>query len=389
MIAAPVVRKHRDSMLRVSLLIMLLATLGATLWPFNPYPRNEVEWIEGSDGLHFGPTGLAQSTGAFGKIDPPGPPACSLELWLEPGTVTESNVILDFYHVPDFTDLSIRQEAEGLYVLLGIPEDRTHLKKEGIWVEWAFVVGKRTHLVINSGIEGASVFIDGRQVAHAAHFGLTPGSISGKLVVGDSTVRNDAWLGVMRGLAIYDRELTPPELNRDYSSWVKAAQAKDEDGRAVGRYMFDERSGNIAHNQVRGPDLFIPFHYALVKHSFLTPPWREFYPGWEYVKDIVVNVAGFMPLGFLVCAYLCVVRKWDHSIAKTMFICAGVSLVIETLQAFLPTRTSGLTDVLTNAAGGLAGAAAFNLKLTRAVWQRLGLGEVWQAGKTPLRRAEK
>ena len=389
MIAAPVVTKHSNSIVRVAVLLMLAATLVATLWPFNPNPRNEVDWIEGSNGLHFGPFGLALSTGEFGRIDPPAPPACSLELWLEPGTVAESTAILDFYHLPDLTDFSVRQEAEGLYVLLGVPEDRTYRKKEGIWVEWAFVVGKRTHLVINSGGDGASVFIDGRQVGHAPHFGLTPDSISGKLVVGDSTVRNNAWLGVMRGLAFYDRELTVPEINVDYSSWLKNAETRDEHARALGLYTFGERAGNIVHNRVRGPDLFIPPHYAVVKHSFLTPPWDEFYPAWEYVKDLIVNVVGFMPLGFLLCAYLSVVRKWDHSISKTMFICAGISLVIETLQGFLPTRTSGLTDVITNATGGLLGAALFHLRLTRAIFERLGLEEAEPAEKALLQRAEK
>jgi len=365
--------KHNQSVLRASLLFMLLALLAATLWPFNPYPSNDVAWIGDANGLRFGRHGAILSTGEFGKSVSRHSFACSLEVWIEPSTVDDSNVILDFYHTPKLTDFSLRQDGDELQILRDVPDDRPYLRKEIILAEQVFAAGKPAHLVVTSGATGTLVFMDGRQIVQDSRFSFMLGSMSGRLIFGDSTVRNDNWSGVLRGLAIYDRELTQQEAALDYSAWTKMAWAKANNSHLVALFTFDGRSGPIVHNRVSGPDLTIPVHYSLVRHSFLTPPWREYNPSLEYVKDIVENVIGFMPLGFLLCAYLSIVRKWDRAIWKTMGLCVALSLFIEIVQAFLPTRTSGLTDVITNGTGGLLGAFFFNLKLTRAIFRGIGL----------------
>lgn len=372
MIAKDVLVRLNEPMLKASLLFMLLATLAATLWPFDPLHRNDVTWVGDGNGLRFGPYGMILSTAEFANEASHHSKSCSLELWLEPGTTKDSSIILDFYHAPTLTDFSLRQEDDSLYLLRDVPEDRAHLRKAAIWVDHAFVAGKSTHLVINSGPEGTSVFINGSQRAQISNFGLTSYSLSGRLIFGDSTLHNDTWSGVLRGLAIYVRELTPSEISEPYSQWTSGRRR--EDSATVALYQFDERTGSTIKNQALSPDLSIPVHYNLVQHSFLTVPWREFYPAKGYVKDVVVNVIGFMPLGFLLFAYLSLIRKSHHPILKTMILCALISFTIETLQAFLPTRTSGLTDVITNTTGGVLGAAFCEIKLIQAVFREIGFG---------------
>jgi VanZ like protein/concanavalin A-like lectin/glucanase superfamily protein len=368
----PVWMNHADSILRGALLFIVLATLAATLWPFNPFPANHVAWQMNDSGLRFGSHGLMLSTAPFSEVASRNSSSCSFEAWLEPSNIDGSSTILDFYHAPEFTDFSLRQEADSLYILRGVPEDRAYLRKSAIWIDQAFAAGKTSHVVITCGANGTSVYVNGRQMAHTSDFGLVPGDISGWLIFGESLVRNNGWSGVLRGLAIYDRELTQPEISRDYSAWTEAARPAHE-SHTIALFRFDERTGTIAHNQVRGPDLVIPAHYRLIRHSFLTVPWREFFPNWEYVRDIVVNILGFMPLGFLLCAYLSLLRKSDHATLKTMVLCALISLIIETLQAFLPTRTSGLTDVITNSIGGLFGALVCETGLTQELFRAVGL----------------
>src|ERR1700730_11535828 len=36
----------------------------------------------------------------------------------------------------------------------------------------------------------------------------------------------------------------------------------------------------------------------------LKSPVEEFNPDWTYVKDVMVNIAGFVPLGVVLCAYV-------------------------------------------------------------------------------------
>jgi glycopeptide antibiotics resistance protein len=49
------------------------------------------------------------------------------------------------------------------------------------------------------------------------------------------------------------------------------------------------------------------------------------------------------------------------SFAKTVLLCGLFSLLIESLQWFLPTRDSDMTDVITNIAGSAVGALLYTV----------------------------
>jgi glycopeptide antibiotics resistance protein len=71
------------------------------------------------------------------------------------------------------------------------------------------------------------------------------------------------------------------------------------------------------------------------------------------VVDSVVNILGFVPFGFLFCAYI---QDIQHHSAARGILCAVIvgaltSLGIELLQIFLPSRDSSLLDLLNNTLG--------------------------------------
>lgn len=91
---------------------------------------------------------------------------------------------------------------------------------------------------------------------------------------------------------------------------------------------------------------------GLPPFAFLTAPFPRPIPAF----DVVANVVGYVPLGFLaVLAAYPVLRDKSALVFGTL--CSLVlSFTLESLQLYLPTRTSSNLDLLTNVAGGVIGA---------------------------------
>ena len=76
----------------------------------------------------------------------------------------------------------------------------------------------------------------------------------------------------------------------------------------------------------------------------------------EYVKNTVLNILLFVPLGFLLPAI------WEEyaSLKKVFLVGLGLSLIIEILQLFT-FRLTDIDDLLTNTAGAILGYNLLNL----------------------------
>jgi glycopeptide antibiotics resistance protein len=135
------------------------------------------------------------------------------------------------------------------------------------------------------------------------------------------------------------------------------------------RFLFSEGSGTVC----RGGsdpryDLFIsPVFRAPVK-PVLAPPWKVQEYDLSFWVDVVVNILGFIPFGFTGSALLRGDggRKRMPDTVLVVLAGAGISLLIELLQVYLPTRDSSLTDFMNNMLGAYFGAWLFR------VWFRKG-----------------
>ncbi len=72
--------------------------------------------------------------------------------------------------------------------------------------------------------------------------------------------------------------------------------------------------------------------------------------------DLFVNALGYAPLGFLVVLALHPRVRGMTAACFATLSCALLSVNLEALQTYLPTRVASKTDLLTNIAGGLVGA---------------------------------
>jgi len=215
-------------------------------------------------------------------------------------------------------------------------------------------------VTITSGIRGTAVYTDGMLSRTAPQFRLPARAFTGRLVLGDSPGQTDSWSGQFLGLSIYRRELTAAQVLRHYETWTQGGPphlSEDESNTAL--YLFNERAGSVVHNRARsGVDLHIPGKYEVLDKIFLEPFWREFSMSQSYFESALKNIVGFIPFGF--CVFPCLsAHKFKRATLATVILGTLVSLTIEVLQAYLPTRDSGTTDLFTNTFGTYIGVVAF------------------------------
>ena len=98
-----------------------------------------------------------------------------------------------------------------------------------------------------------------------------------------------------------------------YSAWTKNQNAEIKNEGPIALYLFNEGLGSIVHNEMNSEtDLRIPGHFFVLHAPFLETPWDEFQPGWSYWKNVLINIAGFVPLGFFFRAYFVSVRRLNR-----------------------------------------------------------------------------
>jgi hypothetical protein len=339
------------------------------LWPFHR-PRNQVSWLGVENGLRFGGYGTIASLGTFQMGGSEDQASCSLEIWLQPELVSDSNTFLSFSSSENPLQFSLHQYLSN--VILKRETAGGRQRTEVIGIEGVFGQIKPRFLTITSSAEGTEMYVDG--VLSRAFPGFRLGKdFTGQLVLGTSPVRPDGWPGQLKGLAIYDRELTAIQVAKHYKTWTTEGAPELVDREHVtALYLFNEHSGNVVHNALHpGVDLYIPKRFSLLHQIFLRPFWKEFKLEWSYARYILMNIVGFIPLGFFFYAYWTSARPIKSAALATVFWGLAISLTIEILQSYLPTRSSGTTDLLTNTLGTFLGVKLHGSRISQTLLARV------------------
>jgi hypothetical protein len=367
-----VTKAWKRNLLRAACILTAIVILIAGLWPFNPHPRNEVSWLTGENGVRFGDNGTIYSSGRFTAI---GPSPCSLEVWLQPAVEDDTNTILAFYTPEGHVPFSLNQSSDSLTLRRGIRPGRERETNSQVWIEHVFRGRKLLFITISSDTRQTEVFVDSEIVRTAPRFELSRRDLSGQLVLGTSPVEYATWAGDLRGIAIYGRALTPAEVKQHFHAWTAnepPEQSLDPDS-SVALYRFDEGTGQIVHNLASGPNLYIPDHFTIVHKLFLSSPWDGIHFDPDSLKDVLINIGAFVPLGFFFCAYFATIHSWRRAAITTILLGASTSLAIEILQLYIPSRDSGMMDVITNTTGTVLGVALERCKIVNALLVRAGV----------------
>jgi VanZ family protein len=101
---------------------------------------------------------------------------------------------------------------------------------------------------------------------------------------------------------------------------------------------------------------------------FLTAAW----PRYITMDDVLVNIAAYLPLGFLVARALMRSVGNRSAVLLAAVLTSLTSIGMESAQVFMPSRVASNVDVLANSIGGLIGALAAPLfSPTRLLGSRL------------------
>ncbi len=101
--------------------------------------------------------------------------------------------------------------------------------------------------------------------------------------------------------------------------------------------------------------------------AFLSAPWSRY---WTWF-DVVSNVLGYMPMGFLLALSALRTGRQRGAIWISTVICGLMSLCMESLQSYLPMRVADKMDLAMNFLGAGAGAVC------AGALERLGVMQRW------------
>jgi VanZ family protein len=364
----------KTSFIIVSVMV-LGTTLSAGLWPFSFHKKNDASWRPQQGGLYFGATGMAISKGKFATTRTNASDGCSIELWIEPAATWDSSTILSFYEPGVASRFQIRQSGDDVKFTSYRGDEGTAVAQRNLFVDHVFRKDERVLVTITSIDDRLNIYVDGVLKRSARGVKMQASDFSGILIIANAQEGNFSWSGTFRGLALYDRTLPAAEVNENYDLWRKdSGRIGQKTASPYALYLFNEGSGERLHNIGReSPDLEIPKNYFIFEPSFLVPFWKEYQPSWDYAKDLAINVFGLVPTGCCLAALLAWINGSRRSLLYATFLGFSISLTIEILQAFIPTRFSGTTDLITNTSGAALGAWLY-LNGKSQIWlERIGL----------------
>src|SRR5688500_18062978 len=171
-------------------------------WPFHA-PRNGVSWLVNRSGLRLRAPAALWSSAEFGKEHAS---LQSVAIWFEPDHKDDQGTILAF-QTKSADHFSVRQSQSDLelqWLARGY-------SRRSLYVPGALHGDKAVLVTLVSSEGGVAVYMDGELKRIHRGFRFSASELVGRLVVGVSPFTDDCWSGQLRGLALYDRELSSLE----------------------------------------------------------------------------------------------------------------------------------------------------------------------------------
>ncbi|UCF14803.1 MAG: VanZ family protein [Phycisphaerales bacterium] len=367
---------------KLSLLLLTLVTIVTLFFGLRPldfFPENRVRWLPGQDGIQFYKPSVSDRGTSGGVIysDVPlevrtGSKAfepTTIEIYLESHGRRTGGLahIVSFHDGYPLSPLVIGQRKTFLVIRSRDNRNDARDTCREIDLKHGLNASEKKLITIASGPERTEIYVNGelagsyevRSLIGVEHF-------CGYLNLGNSSIGCHSWKGNLYGLALYDRLLTSEQIRRHYGLWSDRAVSIPAavEPEPVTLYTFSARTGVTVHNQTGNQNnLTIPAKFKALKRHVVLQFWRNMTWDRGNVKDVLVNILGFVPFASCMMVVLAGNRHLSPGQAAVLTMLTGaiLSLIIEIAQMGLPTRTPSSLDFLCNTLGAALGLLLFRI----------------------------
>jgi len=324
---------------------------------------NSVSWIEDQTGIRFEKYGIAYTDPIkeFRKANGFGENGFSIEIVLKPLNYEEGfNFIFALHNGNDRRQLLLGQWRARIIAMNGDDYDYKRRVKR-ISINAASRPPAIQLITITTGkTNGTKVYLNGQLVKSKEDLVLhIPYGDKTRLTLGNSLYGKHSWRGDIYGLALFKHILTAQDAALHFKRWSQDRNFSfSKNGKPFILYCFDEKEGTRVPDHAGGDHyLKMPLRMPILKKGILSSPWKGIKFDKKGIEDILLNLAGFIPLGFVFTTTFGGLggAPQKKAVYITLFLCLLVSLIIEIAQAWMPSRSSSQLDLMCNVAGSVIG----------------------------------
>ena len=240
-------RRH----LGIICLCVITIILFAGLWPREFHFENRVALLPDSNGIRFSGRGILYSQPLSAKHYQPDRStqgSLTIEMAVQPEKEWGRSI-------PIIIAIDDGQACERLLIgqwkkHLIIRSRHNACFQSGDYAEFdldnSLLKGKTQFITITSGNNGTTLYLNGAMIKKNKNFSLLkPGeSLSGRLILGNSSNGNQPWLGTVSTLAIYNGILSSGEVLQHFEAFRdKKSLSPEGNSLPITYYRFDERTG--------------------------------------------------------------------------------------------------------------------------------------------------
>jgi glycopeptide antibiotics resistance protein len=344
-----------------------------TLWPFNFsfLKRNNVKWDKNTHSVIF----------ENGQIISKGPSktlydyfqsgtGLSIELWVSSLNENQNGParIISYSIDPFQRNFTVAQDEDRLIVRLRTVHSDINAIYPHVEVSKVFNSRSVRHIVVTYDFKEECIFIDGQLRSREKRLtgGFDNWDSSHLLVFGNEATGNRPWVGRIFLVAFYNRPIDKNTVWEHYSrGWrmdlKNNLDFKCDDG-LIGRYRFTEGEGKRVRDSScysKPIDLIIPNAIHDRSKVYLEMGWKFASLKMDNLTDFIFNIIAFIPFGFFFHAFLRSKYWLSIKVSSAVVLILGGTFTfgIESMQYFLDSRYSSMSDVIANFTGTALGVA--------------------------------